>query len=188
VLVLVVLAVIVLAVGAFLASRSYGTVESLGGFSGPIQGQATRMVWDEPLGSRSMESMVVDGRKDGSFRFHFDVTNTGRLPLTFDRYESDPVVIARVSDVRISTRSYEESDGRPEYRPLDGARLEPGESRAFEVTATWRAICDGGLAEDSTTSMSGFPLRYGYGPFHRTQQFEMPFDFVLICGKLPPEN
>jgi hypothetical protein len=166
VLALVVLLLIALVVGSFVVSRSYGPVESRGGMSGPASADAGRMVWDLPLGSRGVESMVVDGRKDGSFQFFFEVTNTGRIPLTFSAFEDDPIVVARISDARISTKSVEEAGGKPkQYLPLDGARLEPGQRRTLEVTATWRAICDGGLGEGSTTSLSGFPLRYGYGPF-----------------------
>ena len=190
VLALVALAFVALAVGAIVVSRSYGPLESLGGMSGPMPGGADRMVWDEAMSSRSVDAMLVDGRKDGTFSFFFEVENTGRLPLTLGSFrEDDPLVIARISDVRISTQSVIEARGRPDtYLPLDGATLEPGERRVLQVKARWRSVCDGARGDGSTTSFSGFPLRYGYGPFSRTQEFEMPFDFVLLCGKLPAGN
>jgi hypothetical protein len=126
--------------------------------------------------------MVVDARKPGTYAFWFEVENTGRLPLTFDAYEDTTGQVRRISAVQISEQAYESTPSYPRFRPLDGAVLEPGDRRVLQATVTMTTPCrDRGFY----ATFDAVGLRYGYGPFSRSQSVRLPFDLTLLCKRLP---
>jgi hypothetical protein len=175
-------ALVAAAAVAVVLSRSYGPLESLGGVNGPARGETRDVVRPETYGEGDV--MVIDARKGGTFSFIFDVDNTGRLPLTFDAFQSEARHVW-ISDVRVSRLAYEESGGEPQFRPLEGAVIPAGETRTLRATVSMEPCSENGA---SYSKITGVDLRYGYGPFSRTQTVEMPFGLVMLCDMPPPEQ
>jgi hypothetical protein len=163
-------------------SRAYGPLEP-GGLSGPAPGYARQMTWPETYGGEDV--MLVDGREAGTYVFWFEVVNTGSLPLTFDEFEDSPSQIRRISRVRISAQAYESEAPQPRFGPLEDTTLEPGARRVLEATVTTTQGCrDRGIL----TMMGDLDLRYGYGPFSRTQSVAFPWTLTFTCDPLPRER
>jgi len=175
--------------GAVLVPWLYGPLEFRSGGVGPAAGEAGKMTWQQALGPRGVDTMVVDARNRGTYTFALDVVNTGRLPLTFAAHEPEEPVGLSFSDVQITrSESQASGGGREEWMPVEGAVVEPGQHRTLRVTVQ-HDICLGSTGSSGTTAgLSELDLRYGVGPLKWTHEFELPFDLVLLCDELPPES
>ena len=185
---LVVLAVLA-GVGVLLGAWLYGPVEQAVGKAGPAGDRESRkMTWQESIGARGVDVMVVHAARHDEYSFALDIRNSGHLPLTFGRFEpGDEALGVRISDVRISRNASEFTGGGPvEWIPLDGVTIEPGQARELRVTVT-HDICDPGDTGE-TSSFSTVELPYGVGPLRWNHELELPFDVTLLCGEIPAEG
>jgi hypothetical protein len=173
-------------VSAVVVSRSYGPLEFTGGgiAGGDEPGKAVVI---DPEGIRNVPVLVIDARESGEHVFEFDLTNTGRLPLTIEGLEQeDPPGYVSFTKVEIATASANDGAGAGVggtiFRPAEGAALAAGETRGFRVTVAY-TFCE---VSSPGAGSSGYvlPLRYGYGPFSRTG-VTMPLDLQIQCGPLP---
>lgn len=176
---------------ALLGAWLYGPVEEAVGLAGPAdEREGRKMTWQESIGIRGVDVMVLDADRFDSFAFALDVRNTGRLALTFGRFEpEDEVYAVRISDIRISRRASETTGGGPaEWVPLDGVTIEPGQTRMLRVTVS-HDFCDGTEDfEGATSSFATVELSYGIGPLRWNHDLELPFDVTLLCGELDSGN
>jgi len=175
--------------GVLVGAWLYGPVEEAVGKAGPAGDRESRkMTWQESIGARGVDVMVVDAARHDEYSFALDIRNSGHVPLTFGRFEpEDEVFAVRISDIRISRNVSEFSGGGPaEWIPLDGVTIEPGQSRELRVTVT-HDICNPADAGE-TASFSTVELPYGVGPLKWNHDLELPFDVTLLCGELDSGN
>jgi hypothetical protein len=170
------------AIAAIVVAGSYGPLVTCC-TNGPVAEETRAVVRQDEDGENLM---LIDARRGGTFTFMFEVDNTGRLPLTFEGFRPQEQLerVAWVTDVSVSSQGYEESRGTPEYGTLEGAVVPADATRVLRATVTLRP-CLETSSRGTSTSLSAFDLRYGYGPFTRTQTVQMPFELVLLCDPLP---
>ena len=176
-------------VGAVLASRSYGPVEFRGGSITHAAGPGVDYRTVEPIDPGGATAFAVDHNEAGTFELGFDVTNTGRLPLTLGAPEDDSFM-----DIRLTLRISEQDSARSAnvnrltYVPVEGVTIAPGEHRRLVATFRWSRCED--AASGGGRSARAIPVRYGAvgGIFTRNQYVEPPSKVVLVCGDLPRPN
>ena len=174
------------AAAAVFASRSYGPLEFRGGSVTHEAGAAVAYRTVESIEPHGTTSWAVDHNEPGAFELGFDVTNSGRLPLTLEAHEDDPLMYIRL-ELRISEQDSARSWNLT-YVPIDGVTIAPGEHRRLVATYRW------GRCEDAESgggrASRGITVRYRTlgGIFRREQFVEPPAHVVLVCGKLPKPN
>jgi hypothetical protein len=166
----VLLAAIAAAVAGYLWLRSYTPIAMAGEFGpGPSS-------LDVEVGGNAY---VASGERPGEFGALFDVTNTGRLPITIEGLSEEGGGDSLFPALRLYLGGEPGGYRFSDFRPVE---LEPGQTVMLGLEATVAPDHCDNYVRGSRVTTESVSLRYGYARvFEREASIRLPVALAVAC-------